>query len=81
MYRNSRFLRLWGAPYERKNWLFVGNNRGGDAYAVAMSLIATAKAHSHVPLAYLTGLLTRLPGSSRRDLDSPLPMNSKPAEP
>ena len=26
----------------RKNWLFAGSNRGGDACAIAMSLIATA---------------------------------------
>jgi hypothetical protein len=43
-----------------------------------MSLIATAKAHGHDPLAYLADVLTQLPGSSSRDLDALLPMNWKP---
>jgi len=45
-----------------------------------MILIATAKAHGHDPLAYLTDVLTRLHGTSSSDLDSLLPMNWKPAE-
>ena len=64
----------------RKNWLFAGSNRGGDACAIAMSLIATAKAHGHDPLAYLTDVLTRLPGSSSKDLDALLPMHWKPVK-
>jgi hypothetical protein len=48
----------------RKNWLFAGSSRGGDACAIAMSLISTAKAHGHDPLAYLTDVLRRLPGCS-----------------
>ena len=64
----------------RKNWLFAGSNRGGDACAIAMSLIATAKAHGHDPLAYLTDVLMRLPTLKAKDIDSLLPMNWKPAE-
>ena len=64
----------------RKNWLFAGSNRGGDACAIAMSLIATAKAHGHDPLAYLTDVLARLPGSSSKDLDALLPMHWKPVK-
>ena len=64
----------------RKNWLFAGSNRGGDACAIAMSLISTAKAHGHDPLAYLTDVLTRLPRSSSKDLDALLPMQWKPAK-
>lgn len=62
----------------RKNWLFAGNNRGCDACAIAMSF--TAKAHGHDPLAYLTDVLTRLPGSSSIDLDALLPMHWIPAK-
>ena len=62
----------------RKNWLFAGSNRGGDACAIAMSLIATAKAHGHDPLAYLTDVLARLPTLKAKDIDSLLPMNWKP---
>ena len=63
----------------RKNWLFAGSNRGGDACAIAMSLIATTKAHGHDPLAYLTDVLTRLPTLKAKDIESLLPMNWKPA--
>ena len=62
----------------RKNWLFAGSNRGGDACAIAMSLIATAKAHGHDPLAYLTDVLARLPTLKAKDIDSLLPTNWKP---
>lgn len=65
----------------RKNWLFAGSNRGGDACAIAMSLIATAKAHGQDPLTYLTDVLTRLPGSTSKDLDALLPMHWKPVQP
>jgi hypothetical protein len=63
----------------RKNWLFAGSSRGGDACAIAMSLISTAKAHGHDPLAYLTDVLRRLPGCSSKDLEALLPMHWKPA--
>jgi hypothetical protein len=63
----------------RKNWLFAGSNRGGDACAIAMSLISTAKAHGHDPLAYLTDVLRRLPGCSSKDIEALLPMHWKPA--
>jgi hypothetical protein len=58
----------------RKNWLFAGSNRGGDACAIAMSRMATAKAHGDGPLADLPEVLTRLPGSSSEDLEALLPM-------
>ena len=31
----------------RKNWLFAGSERGGEACAIVTSLIETAKAHGH----------------------------------
>jgi transposase len=63
----------------RKNWLFAGSERGGEACAIATSLIETAKAHGHDPLAYLTDVLERLPTTLNRDIESLLPMNWKPA--
>lgn len=59
----------------RKNWLFAGSERGGEACAIATSLIETAKAHGHDPLAYLTDVLGRLPTTLNRDIDGLLPMN------
>ncbi len=63
----------------RKNWLFAGSERGGEACAIVTSLIETAKAHGHDPLAYLTDVLERLPTTLNRDIESLLPMNWKPA--
>jgi len=62
----------------RKNWLFAGSERGGEACAIATSLIETAKAHGHDPLAYLTDVLERLPTTLNRDIDALLPMNWAP---
>jgi len=59
----------------RKNWLFAGSERGGEACAIVTSLIETAKAHGHDPLAYLTDVLERLPTTLNRDIESLLPMN------
>ncbi len=63
----------------RKNWLFAGSEKGGKACTVATSLIETAKAHGHDPLAYLTDILTRLPTTLNKNIDELLPMNWKPA--
>lgn len=62
----------------RKNWLFAGSERGGKACTVCTSLIETAKAHDHDPLAYLTDVLSRLPTTLDKDIDQLLPMNWKP---
>lgn len=59
----------------RKNWLFAGSERGGEACAIVTSLIETAKAHGHDPLAYLTDVLERLPTTLNRDIESLLPTN------
>ena len=59
----------------RKNWLFAGSERGGEACAIVTSLIETAKAHGHDPLAYLTDVLERLPTTLNRDIEGLLPMN------
>lgn len=63
----------------RKNWLFAGSEQGGRACTIATSLIETAKAHGHDPQAYLTDILTRLPTTLNKDIDTLLPMNWKPA--
>ena len=59
----------------RKNWLFAGSERGGEACAIVTSLIETTKAHGYDPLAYLTDVLERLPTTLNRDIESLLPMN------
>ena len=57
----------------RKNWLFAGSMRGGEAAAIALSFIESAKLHSLNPYEYLRDVLTRLPSARARDLDALLP--------
>jgi transposase len=59
----------------RKNYLFLGADRGGEAAAVWYSLIATAKTHSIEPWAWCQSLiaqLTELSNSPDRDDLAPL---------
>jgi transposase len=63
----------------RKNWLFAGSETAGKRAAAIMSLLATAKANGHEPLAWLTDVLTRLPTTLDRDIDTLLPHHWKPA--
>jgi hypothetical protein len=44
----------------RKNWLFVGNEHGGETAAVLMSLYATAKAIGLDPRMYLRDVIQRM---------------------
>ena len=50
----------------RKNWLFLGSDRGGHAAAIHFSLIASARRHGIDPFAYLRDLLTRIPTHPNR---------------
>ncbi len=58
----------------RKSWLFAGSDTAGRRAAALMSLIATAKANGLEPHAWLTDVLTRLPTTKDRDIDSLLPL-------
>ena len=44
----------------RKNWLFVGSDRGGETAATCFSVLAGAKRHSIEPFAYVRDLLVAL---------------------
>ena len=63
----------------RKNWLFVGSQRGGRAAAIAFSLIQTCKLHGVEPYAYLADVLRRLPTHPANRVAELLPFNWKPA--
>jgi transposase len=54
----------------RKNSLFVGNERGGRTAAILSSLTSTCRRHDQ---RYLTQLLTNLPGTPLSQLDAWLP--------
>ena len=45
----------------RKNYLFVGSERGGHGAAVMYSLVSSAKANGVEPFAWLKDLFTQLP--------------------
>ena len=63
----------------RKNWLFAGSAKGGEAAAIILSFVESAKLHQLNPYAYLRDGLTRLPSAKTRDLDSLLPHLWQPA--
>lgn len=57
----------------RKNSLFVGNQRGGYTAAILSSLTSTCRRHAIDPQRYLTQLLTNLPGTPVSQLERWLP--------
>jgi len=61
----------------RKNWLFVGSNRGGRRAAVLYSLIATCKRHAIDPFAYLRDVLERVATHPSSGIAVLLPPNWK----
>ena len=63
----------------RKNFLFVGSDRGGHAAAVAYSLIQTCKLHNIEPFAYLSDVLRRLPSYPINRVTELLPFRWNPA--
>ena len=68
---------LRGLCIGRRNWLFVGSERGGRAAAIHFSLLASCKRHGHDPWVYLCDVLTRLPamlpGTSEKENSRPTP--------
>jgi transposase len=74
---NAAERALRKAALGRKNFLFVGNERGGEAAAIYYSLIETAKANGIDPSQWLLNVLRELPkrkGSSFQDVKDLLPI-------
>jgi hypothetical protein len=57
----------------RKNWLFVGSERGGNTAAILYSIVMTCKRHNIDPFRYIREVLTRLPDHSMPHLEDLLP--------
>jgi hypothetical protein len=57
----------------RKNSLFVGNERGGQTAAILSSFTSTCRRHGIDPQIYFTQLLTNLPTTPMSQLDQWLP--------
>ena len=76
---SERLLR--GVAITRKNFMFVGSDRGGDRAAVLYTLIETAKLNGLDPEAYIATIIDRMAtGHASKSLDALLPWNFKPAE-
>jgi hypothetical protein len=75
---------LRGIAIGRRNWLFLGSDRGGRAAATHFSLIASCLRNHVEPFAYLRDLLIRLPalgaGASRDVLRQLLPDRWQPSK-
>lgn len=57
----------------RKNWTFAGSEGGGNAMAIAYTLIETAKMNGVEPQAWLTDVLTRIADHTITRIDELLP--------
>jgi transposase len=57
----------------RKNWTFLGSDRGGRTAAVLYSLTGTCSHHDIDPFAYLQDMLRRLPSHPADQLEERLP--------
>lgn len=68
--QSERTLRLQAIG--RKNWLFLGNDKGGETAAILFSVLASAKRHYVEPWSYLRDVLTAL-AESPADLTPLLP--------
>jgi hypothetical protein len=58
--------------------VFVASVGGGHAAAALYSTIESAKANGHNPYAYQRDVLTRLPVTTAKDIDSLLPHRWRP---
>ena len=65
----------------RKNYLFMGGPRGGEAAANLYSLIETCKANLVDPYHYLADILERIPTHPHKKIYDLLPQNWLPSQP
>ena len=63
----------------RKNWLFAGSKRGGDATGVLLSIVQSCRVLDIEPFRYLDDVLRRIQGHPANRIDELLPHNWKPA--
>jgi transposase len=76
---SERLLR--GVAIKRKNFMFVGSDRGGDRAAMFYTLIESAKLNGLDPEAYIAAVIDRMAkGHPSKALDALLPWNFKTTE-
>jgi hypothetical protein len=74
---NSQFLRLCEALHNRKNYLFLGSDAGGERAATMYSLLGTAKLNDINPETYLTHVRSVIADHPVNRIDELLPWNVK----
>ena len=70
---NTAERAMRGIALGRKNFLFMGSDGGGNAAAIAYTLIETAKLNGVDPQAWLTDVLTRIADHKITKLDALMP--------
>jgi transposase len=75
--REPRGGRSPGIAIGRKNYMFIGSERGGKSAAIIYTLIETAKLNSANPQALLTDTLSRIADHTINRIDELLPCNYK----
>jgi hypothetical protein len=58
-----------GIAIGRKNYMFVGSERGGKSAAIIYTLVETAKLNSVDPQAWLTDTLSRIANHKTNKID------------
>ena len=66
-----------GIAIGRKNYMFVGSERGGKSAAIIYTLIETAKLNGVGPRVWLTDTLRRIADHKINRIDELLPWNYK----
>ena len=64
---------LRGVALGRRNWLFVGSPKGGDAAALFYSLVETCRLNGVEPEAWLTDVIARIGDHPINRIDELLP--------
>lgn len=65
----------------RKNYLFMGGPKGGEAAAIMYTLAETCKRNNVDPYHYLADVLERLPTYPHKKISDLLPYNWQPSQP
>ena len=74
---NTAKRSMRGIAIGRKNYMFVGSERGGKSAAIIYTLMETAKLNNIDPQAWLTDVLTRIADHKINRIDELLPWNYK----
>ncbi len=62
----------------RRNWLFAGSKKGGDATGILLSIVQSCRVVNVDPFKYLTDVLRRIQGHNRKKLHELFPHKWKP---